>query len=890
MEKSNSLLANIALSINKRLAGRGGCGQVYYAIYSGREAVAKVATQTKHEDIILREYRMMKELASEYTVAAIVFLHGASITLPEEEDKVPIPRSCLFMEWMNWGTLGQYIVKESKLDAMESEFIKKRNVILQQRAPIMLMACKGIEYIHRKGYVHLDIKAENVLLDYHNNKLQAKIADFGSVLKEGSVTGVFQTPGYVPPESKKSNSKTNKYDIYAFGCMLIHIVMLENFPFMWNGTPKTYEGKEDFLKEHLNDRSLLQLILKCIAPEPYNRPSILTVVDLVSKLNENSFKLANPGEAPLQKKNITAAFSTMSIANEISEMTQDTGAGYLFKELGISKSKCSWNQFWEKYSARFLKDSKYINQERFRIEFGINRNYVSIDNINNTLFKALPIKQEIGDEQVWISQILDILNQTHAKCKQKNVYVSKMEHGTFNLAPELKNNLNSNMVFKFGSPQKPKAAIEKVLHSEQKVANLIILGANQTGKSSLIGSLMNGDDAKAVTKNLVTGQAVKSTMEQAWVSGEDRIATWEFKTEKYSVAINDTPGHNGFLRNLVTGASIADFALILISPNLDQFELEDHPGSETRKQLLLAKHLGINRLIIVVNKMDDSNYSETVFTDIQMKFKNILSIIGYFPQSCPFVPVSGLSGENVLQPSSKMPWYKGWKADTFYEPSHGISLTDAVNSVEIVSDDNKPLRLPVQKVVSDAAGTTIFGRIMYGTLTTGMKIKINPGSIITEVESIHSNDGAPYTTVNKYHQGFIRVRLPLINVSITTKMVISNPKRGPAVDISSFIAILTILPIPGKLVSKTALQMLTSTMNNYCQITRLIQKLDPHTGKVLQERPRYLVHDDVAVVELVNLQTVCLDTFTEFPELGRFTLQQDGRAVAIGVITSIRRA
>lgn len=105
MEKSNSLLANIALSINKRLAGRGGCGQVYYAIYSGREAVAKVATQTKHEDIILREYKMMKELASEYTVAAIVFLHGASITLPEEEDKVPIPRSCLFMEWMNWGKL-----------------------------------------------------------------------------------------------------------------------------------------------------------------------------------------------------------------------------------------------------------------------------------------------------------------------------------------------------------------------------------------------------------------------------------------------------------------------------------------------------------------------------------------------------------------------------------------------------------------------------------------------------------------------------------------------------------------------------------------------------------------------------------------------------------------
>ncbi|KAJ3322050.1 Elongation factor 1-alpha 1 [Boothiomyces sp. JEL0866] len=876
MEKSNSLLANIALSINKRLAGRGGCGQVYYAIYSGREAVAKVATQTKHEDIILREYKMMKELASEYTVAAIVFLHGASITLPEEEDKVPIPRSCLFMEWMNWGTLGQYIVKESKLDAMEPDFIKKRNVILQQRATVMLMACKGIEYIHRKGYVHLDIKAENVLLDYHNNKLQAKISDFGSVLKEGSVTGVFQTPGYVPPESKKSNSKTNKYDIFAFGCMLIHIVMLENFPFMWNGTPKTYEGKEDFLKEHLTDRNLLQIILKCIAPEPFNRPSILTVVDLVSKLNENSFKLAKPGESPLQKKNITAAMSAMSMVNEISEMTQDTGAGFLFTELGITKSKCSWSQFWDKYSARYFKDAKYINQERFRIEFGINRNYVSIANINNTLFKDLPMMQEMGDEQVWKDQIMDILNQTHAKCKQNHVYVSKMEHGTFNLAPEIKNNLNSNMVFKFGSPQKPKVKTAKVLDTgdEERVANLIILGANQTGKSSLI----------------VTGQAVKSTMEQAWVSGEDRVATWEFKTEKYTVAINDTPGHNGFLRNLVTGASIADFALILISPSLDQFELEDHPGSETRKQLLLAKHLGINRLIIVVNKMDDSNYSETVFTDIQMKFKNILSIIGYFPQSCPFVPVSGLNGENILRPSSKMPWYHGWKADTFYEPSQGMSLKDAVNSVEIVSDNNKPLRLPIQKVVSDAAGTTIFGRIMYGTLTTGMKIKINPGSIITEVESIHSNDGVPYTTVNKYHQGFIRVRLPLINANITTKMVISNPKRGPAVDISSFIAILTILPIPGKLVSKTALQMLTSTMNNYCQITRLIQKLDPHTGKVLQERPRYLVHDDVAVVELVNLQTVCLDTFTEFPELGRFTLQQDGRAMAIGVITSIRRA
>ncbi|KAJ3271988.1 translation elongation factor EF-1 alpha [Terramyces sp. JEL0728] len=870
MDKSNSLLANIALSINKRLAGRGGCGQVYYAIYSGREAVAKVATQTKHEDIILREYKMMKELTSEYTVAAIVFLHGASITLPEEEDKVPVPRSCLFMEWMNWGrptliigTLGQYIVKESKLDAMEPEFIKKRSVILQQRAGIMLMACKGIEYIHRKGYVHLDIKAENVLLDYHNNKLQAKISDFGSVLKEGSVTGVFQTPGYVPPESKKSNSKTNKYDIFAFGSMLIHIVMLENFPFMWNGTPKTFEGKEDFLKEHLTDRNLLQIILKAIAPEPFNRPSILSVVDMVSKLNETSFKLAKPGESPLQKKNIVAGMSVMSVVNEISEMTQDTAAGYLFQELGISKSKCSWSQFWEKYCARFLKDANYINQERFRVEFGINRNYVSIANINNTLFRELPMKQEMGDEQIWKDQIMDTLQQTHAKCKQNNVYVSKMDLDGFNLAPEIKNNLNSNMVFKFGAPQNPKTKTPK---------------------------LSDGDEGRVVAANLVTGQAVKSTMEQAWVSGEDRIATWEFKTEKYTVAINDTPGHNGFLRNLVTGASIADFALILISPNLDQFELEDHPGSETRKQLLLAKHLGINRLIIVVNKMDESNYSETVFTDIQMKFKNILSIIGYFPQSCPFVPVSGLTSENILRSSSKMPWYHGWKADTFYEPSHGLSLREAVNSVEIVSDNNKPLRLPIQKVVADATGTTIFGRIMYGTLTTGMKIKLNPGSIVTEVESIHSNDGVPYTTVNKYHQGFIRVRLPLMNANITTRMVISNPKRGPAVDISSFIAILTILPIPGKLVSKTALQMLTSTLTNYCQITRLIQKLDPHTGKVLQERPRYLVHDDVAVVELVNLQTVCLDTFTEFPELGRFTLQQDGRAIAIGVITSIRRA
>ena len=181
------------------------------------------------------------------------------------------------------------------------------------------------------------------------------------------------------------------------------------------------------------------------------------------------------------------------------------------------------------------------------------------------------------------------------------------------------------------------------------------------------------------------------------------IALWKFETTKYMVTIIDAPGHRDFIKNMITGTSQADCAVLIVAAGTGEFEAGISKNGQTREHALLAFTLGVKQLIIGVNKMDSTEpkYSEKRFTEIQKEVSSYVKKIGYNPESVAFVPISGWHGDNMIEPSTNMPWYKGWsvKLGKKKEEKSGKTLLEALDAiVPPQRPTDKALRLPLQDV------------------------------------------------------------------------------------------------------------------------------------------------------------------------------------------------
>merc|ERR1719182_335860 len=279
-------------------------------------------------------------------------------------------------------------------------------------------------------------------------------------------------------------------------------------------------------------------------------------------------------------------------------------------------------------------------------------------------------------------------------------------------------------------------------------------------------------------------------------------------------------------------------------------------------------------MIVAVNKMDDSSvkYSQKRFDEIKSELTIYLKKVGYNPDKIPFIPISGWEGDNMLEASTNMPWYKG--------PCL-LDALDALNPPKRPSE--KPLRLPLQDVYKiGGVGTVPVGRVETGTLKAGMVVTFAPLAITAEAKSV------------EMHHEQVDAALPGDNVGFNVRgisvkdikrgYVASDSKNDPATDTEMFLAQVIVLNHPGQIHAGYAPVLDCHTSHIACKFQKIRSKIDQRTLKVLEEEPQFIKSQEAAMVRLVPQKPMVVEAFSSYAPLGRFAVRDMRQTVAVGVI------
>jgi elongation factor 1-alpha len=426
---------------------------------------------------------------------------------------------------------------------------------------------------------------------------------------------------------------------------------------------------------------------------------------------------------------------------------------------------------------------------------------------------------------------------------------------------------------------------------EKQHINIVVIGHVDAGKSTTTGHLIykcGGIDDRTIEKFEREAQELgKSSFKYAWVLDKLKaerergitidIALWKFETRKFLFTIIDAPGHRDFIKNMITGTSQADVALLVVASDRGGFEAGIAPDGQTREHALLAFTLGVKQLIVVVNKIDMAEYSEDRFNEIKSEVSNFLKRIGYNPKRVPFVPVSGWVGDNMLEPSENMPW---WTGNTL------IQELDAIRPPKRPVD--KPLRIPLQDVYKiGGIGTVPVGRVETGIITPGLVVTFAPAQITTEVKSIEMHHEQMPRAEPGDNIGFNVKGVP--QKDLKRGFVCGEANNDPPVGCHDFTAQVIILNHPGQIHAGYAPVLDCHTAHIACRFKELLQKVDKRSGKVLEEAPQFVKKNEACVAVLVPSKPMCVESFKQYAPLGRFAVRDMRQTVAVGVIKSVNK-
>merc|ERR1711937_442133 len=367
------------------------------------------------------------------------------------------------------------------------------------------------------------------------------------------------------------------------------------------------------------------------------------------------------------------------------------------------------------------------------------------------------------------------------------------------------------------------------------------------------------------------------------------IALWKFETDKYYVTIIDAPGHRDFIKNMITGTSQADCAVLIVAAGVGEFEAGISKNGQTREHALLAYTLGVKQMIVAVNKMDSTEpkYSEARFKEIVKEVSSYVKKIGYNPKSIAFVPISGWHGDNMIEATTNMPWYKGWEQEAKERKASGKTLFEALDNILPPSrPKDKPLRLPLQDVYKiGGIGTVPVGRVETGIIKPGMVVTFAPANVTTEVKSVEMHHETMTEAIPGDNVGF-----NVKNVSIKDikrGMVTSDSKNQPAKEAASFAAQVIVLNHPGEIHNGYQPVLDCHTAHIACIFAELQQKIDRRTGKELEADPKCVKSGDAAIVNMIPSKPMCVEPFADFAPLGRFAVRDMRQTVAVGVIKGV---
>ncbi len=417
--------------------------------------------------------------------------------------------------------------------------------------------------------------------------------------------------------------------------------------------------------------------------------------------------------------------------------------------------------------------------------------------------------------------------------------------------------------------------------------NIMTSGHVDAGKSTLVGRLLydTGAIREEEMRKLkeVATELKKETFEFAFVMDkvkEERergvtidIMHRPFETQKWFFTLIDAPGHRDFVKNMITGASQADAAIFVVSAKPGEGIQE-----QTKEHAWLMKVLGINQMIVALNKMDAANYDQKRFEELKGEVTKLLQGIGYKVAEIPFIPVSAYVGDNVAKKSDMMPWYTG--------PSLIEALDQNIKEPEKPMD--KPLRLPVQDVYSiTGVGTVPVGRVESGVMKVNETIIFEPAHVTGEVKSIEIHHQQLPQAIPGDNVGF-NVR-GVDKSQIKKGDVIGHPNNPPSV-VSEFTAQIIVLQHPTVLTAGYTPVFHAHTAAVACTIEEISAKIDPKTGQVVQEKPDFIKTGDAARIKVKPLKPMVIEKQSEFPQLARFAIRDMGMTVAAGVVLDVVKA
>ncbi len=418
--------------------------------------------------------------------------------------------------------------------------------------------------------------------------------------------------------------------------------------------------------------------------------------------------------------------------------------------------------------------------------------------------------------------------------------------------------------------------------------NLVFIGHVDHGKSTTVGRLLY--DTKNIDEQVMrrlkdeATKLGKAGFEFAYVMDnlkEERergvtidLAHKKFETDKYYFTIIDAPGHRDFVKNMITGASQADAGVLVVAAN-------DGVNAQTKEHVFLSRTLGVNQMIVAVNKMDMKEYSEDVYKKVKEDVTKLMKSVGYKTDNVQFVPISALKGDNVVEKSENMSWYKG------------PTLLEALDTLELSEKPiDLPLRLPIQDVYNiTGIGVVPVGRVETGVLKVGQKVIAMPGregkGVQGEVKSIEMHheqlqEAIPGDNIGFNVRGFGKKDIARGDVV--------GPVDNPPTVAKRFTAQIVILNHPSVITAGYTPVFHVHTSQDPGRFVEIKKKLNPATGEVVQENPDFVKNGDAAIVVIEPVKPLVIEKFSEIPQISRFAIRDSGSTVAAGMCIDYEKA
>ncbi|XP_005088235.1 eukaryotic peptide chain release factor GTP-binding subunit ERF3B [Mesocricetus auratus] len=419
--------------------------------------------------------------------------------------------------------------------------------------------------------------------------------------------------------------------------------------------------------------------------------------------------------------------------------------------------------------------------------------------------------------------------------------------------------------------------------------NVVFIGHVDAGKSTIGGQIMfltgmvdrrtlEKYEREAKEKNRETwylSWALDTNQEERDKGKTVEVGRAYFETEKKHFTILDAPGHKSFVPNMIGGASQADLAVLVISARKGEFETGFEKGGQTREHAMLAKTAGVKYLIVLINKMDDPtvDWSRERYEECKEKLVPFLKKVGFSPKKdIHFMPCSGLTGANIKEQSDLCPWYTGLPFIPYLD-----SLPSFNRSVD------GPIRLPIVDKYKDM-GTVVLGKLESGSIFKGQQLVMMPNKHSVEVLGIVSDDAETDLVAPGEN---LKIRLKGIEEEeILPGFILCEPSNlchsGRTFDVQIVIIEHKSIICPGY---NAVLHI--HTCIEEVEITALISLVDKKSGEKSKTRPRFVKQDQVCIARLRTAGTICLETFKDFPQMGRFTLRDEGKTIAIGKVLKL---